>query len=61
MSLNWYKDFGCKIQLFFEILLERVVVDEFYMFLRIIDIFEKGVIYEVIYWDEVIVLCINML
>ena len=31
------------------------------MFLRITDILEKGVIFEVIHWDEVTASCTNML
>ena len=61
MSPNWHKDPGCKTQPLFEIPLERVVVDELHMFLRITDILEKGVIYEVIHWDEVTASCTNML
>lgn len=29
------------------------MIDELHMFLRITDILEKGIIYEVINWDEV--------
>lgn len=61
MSPNLHKDPGCKTQPLFEIPLERVVVDELHMFLRITDILEKGVIYEVIHWDEVTASCTNML
>lgn len=51
LSPNWHKDPGCKAQPLFNIPLERVVVDELHMFLRITDILEKGVIFEVVHWD----------
>ena len=37
----------------FDIPLDHVIVDELHMFLRVTDILEKGVILEVINWDEV--------
>ena len=53
LHLNWHKDPGCKAKPLFHIPLERVIVDELHMFLRVTDILEKGVILEVINWDEV--------
>ena len=50
---NWHNDPGCKAKPLFDTPLERVVIDELHMFLRITDILEKGVILEVINWDEV--------
>ena len=35
------------------------MIDELHMFLRITDILEKGIIYEVINWDEVTEIKIN--
>ena len=35
------------------------MIDELHMFLRITDILEKGIIYEVINWDEVTEVKIN--
>ena len=50
---NWHKDPGCKAQPLLDIPLDHVIVDELHMFLRVTDILEKGVILEVINWDEV--------
>lgn len=51
---GWNRDPGCRAKPLFEIPLDRVVVDELHMFLRITDILERGIIYEVINWDEVL-------
>ena len=53
LGQNWHKDPGCKAQPLFDIPLDHVIVDELHMFLRVTDILEKGVILEVINWDEV--------
>jgi len=56
---GWKRDPGCQAQPLFEIPLERVVIDELHMFLRITDILERGIIYEVINWDEVLKFKLN--
>jgi len=56
---GWNRDTGCRAQPLFEIPLERVVIDELHMFLRITDILERGLTYEVINWDEVLKFKIN--
>ena len=53
LNPEWYKDPGCRAQPLFDIPLERVMIDELHMFLWVTDILEKGIIYEVINWDEV--------
>lgn len=59
LNPGWCKDPGCRAQPLFDIPLERVIIDELHMFLRITDILEKGIIYEVINWDEVTEIKIN--
>lgn len=53
MDINWQKDPLCKAKPLFDIPLDHVIVDELHMFLRVMDILEKDVIFEVINWDEV--------
>lgn len=52
LNPGWYKDPRCHAQPLFDKLIERVMIDELHIFLQITDILEKGIIYEVIEWDE---------
>lgn len=50
---NWPKDPGCEHQPLFKIPLKDIVIDELHLMLRVTDRLEKGIIFEVIDWDEV--------
>lgn len=50
---RWHKDPGCEHQPLFKIALEDIVIDELHLMLRVTDRLEKGIIFEVIDWDEV--------
>ena len=55
MGPNWHKSPGCQSPPLFSIPLDHVVIDELHMLLRVTDRLEKGLIYDMIYWDEVCV------
>lgn len=50
---RWHKDPGCEHQPLFKIALQDIVIDELHLMLRVTDRLEKGIIFEVIDWDEV--------
>ena len=50
---HWPRDAGCQNQPLFNIHLEDVVLDELHLMLRVTDRLEKGLILEVIDWDQV--------
>lgn len=50
---NWAKDPGCQSQPLFNIPLSDVRLDELHLMLRVTDQLEKGLILEVIDWDQV--------
>ncbi|PFX32617.1 hypothetical protein AWC38_SpisGene2553 [Stylophora pistillata] len=52
LNPGWYKDPGCSTPPLFDVPLERFMIDELHMVLQITDILEKGIIHEVISWDE---------
>ena len=49
---NWTRDPGCQNQSLFNIHLEDTVLDELHLMLRVTDRLEKGLILEVIDWDQ---------
>ena len=59
MVPNWYKQPGCHSQPLFDIPLDRIVIDELHLMLRVMDRLEQGLILEVVDWDEVNFLVLN--
>lgn len=60
MGPNWYKQPGCHSQPLFDIPLDRIVIDELHLMLRVMDRLEQGLILEVVDWDEVSFLVLNI-
>ena len=54
---QWKKDPGCREQPLFTIPIDHVIVDELHLLLRITDRLEAGLIYQVLDWDEVSLIC----
>lgn len=60
MGPNWYKQPGCHSQSLFDIPLDRIVIDKLHLMLRVMDRLEQGLILEVVDWDEVSFLVLNI-
>ena len=60
MGPHWHKQPGCHSQPLFEISLDHIVIDELHLILRVIDRLEQGLILEVVDWDEVNFIVLNL-